>query len=108
MKGLLSLLVKSGPGDLNHQEELKIERESRRRIKSAYAAAASIKKATNGEYTCQLSRLGRDYHAYGSKTSMSRLITPADQFLTPDWKKLRKIEITDLTDTLTKIYVNSN
>ena len=24
-----------------------------------------------------------------SKTSMSRLITPADQFLTPDWKKLR-------------------
>jgi len=37
-------------------------------------------------YTCQLSRLRRESHAYGLKTSISRLLTPAGQFLTPDWK----------------------
>ena len=35
-------------------------------------------------YTCQLSRLRRESHACGLKTSISRLITPAGQFLTPD------------------------
>ena len=40
-------LVKSGLGDLNRQDEPKIERESHRRIKSL-CAAASIKGATNG------------------------------------------------------------
>ena len=49
MKGLWSLLVKSGPGDLNRQEKMKIERASQKKIKSPYAAAASIKKATIGE-----------------------------------------------------------
>ena len=49
MIGLISLLGKSGPGDLNSQDELKIERESQKRIKSPCAAAASMKKATNGE-----------------------------------------------------------
>ena len=34
MKGLWSLLVKSGPGDLNRQEEMKIERVIQKRIKS--------------------------------------------------------------------------
>ena len=48
-KGLMSLLLKSSPGDLNRQNEPKIERESQRRIKSLCAVAASIKKATNGE-----------------------------------------------------------
>ena len=36
-----------------------------------------------GWYTCQLSRLGRESHACESKTSISRSITPTDQFLTP-------------------------
>ena len=35
-------------------------------------------------YTCQLSRLRRESHACGLKTSISRPLTPADQFLTPD------------------------
>ena len=34
MKGLWSLLVKSGPGDLNLQEEMKIERAKKQRIRS--------------------------------------------------------------------------
>ena len=50
MKGLWSLLVKSGPGDLNRQEEMEIERAKKQRIKSPYTAAASVKEATNGEY----------------------------------------------------------
>ena len=47
MKGLWSLLEKSGPGDLNRREEMKVERTGQKRIKSPYASAASIKKATN-------------------------------------------------------------
>ena len=35
-------------------------------------------------YTCQLSRLRRESHACGLKISISRPLTPADQFLTPD------------------------
>ena len=35
-------------------------------------------------YTCQLSRLRRESHACELKTSISRPLTPADQFLTPD------------------------
>ena len=50
MKGPWSLLVKSGPGDLNRQEEMEIERTKKQRIKSPYTAAASVKEATNGEY----------------------------------------------------------
>ena len=49
MKALWSLLVKPGPGDLNRQEEMEIECASQKKNKSAYTAAASIKKATNGE-----------------------------------------------------------
>lgn len=41
-------MVKSGPGDLNRQEEMKIERAKKKRIKSPYTAAASVKEATNG------------------------------------------------------------
>ena len=41
--------MKSGPGDLNPQKEMKIERTGQRSINSPYVAAASIKKATNGE-----------------------------------------------------------
>ena len=37
-------------------------------------------------YTCQLSRLRRESHACGLKTSISRRLTLAGQFLTPDWK----------------------
>ena len=37
-------------------------------------------------YTCQLSRLTRESHAYGLKTSISRRLTLAGQFLMPDWK----------------------
>ena len=50
MKELWSLLVKSGPGDLNRQEEMEIKRAKKQRIKSPYTAAASVKEATNGEY----------------------------------------------------------
>ena len=35
-------------------------------------------------YTCQLSRLTRESHAYGLKTSISRRLTLAGQFLMPD------------------------
>ena len=37
-------------------------------------------------YTCQLSRIGRESHACGLKTSISRRLTLAGQFLMPDWK----------------------
>ena len=37
-------------------------------------------------YTCQLSRLRRESHAWGLKTSISRRLTLAGQSLTPDWK----------------------
>ena len=37
-------------------------------------------------YTCQVSRLRRESHACGLKTSISRRLTPASRFLTPDWK----------------------
>ena len=49
MIGLMRLLVKSGHGDLNNQDEPKINCESHMSIKSPCTAAASIKKATNGE-----------------------------------------------------------
>ena len=49
IKGLMSLLVKSGPRDLNRLNEPKIERKNQRWTKSPGAAAASINKATNGE-----------------------------------------------------------
>ena len=41
----MNLFVKSGPHDLNRQDEPKIERESQKRITSPIAAAVSIKKA---------------------------------------------------------------
>ena len=50
MKEFMNLLVKLGPGDLNRQDEPRIQGESWKRIKSLCAAAASIRKATNGEY----------------------------------------------------------
>ena len=37
-------------------------------------------------YTCQLSPLRRESHACGLKTSISRRLMLASQFLTPDWK----------------------
>ena len=42
-----------------------------------------VRKLHQG-YTCQLSRLRRESHACGLKTSISRLLTLAGQFLTPD------------------------
>ena len=39
-------------------------------------------------YTCQVSRLRRDCHACGSKTAISRLLTPAFPFLMPSGKVL--------------------
>ena len=50
-------------------------------------------------YTCQLSRLRRESHACGLKTSISRLLTPAGQFLTPDWKMW---VVAVLLDTISK------
>ena len=55
--------------------------------------------ALNLHYTCQLSRLRRESHACGLKTSISRLLTPADQFLTPDWKMW---VVAVLLDTISK------
>lgn len=48
MKEFMNLLVKLGPGDLNRQDEPRIQGESWKRIKSLCAAAASIRKVTNG------------------------------------------------------------
>ena len=45
MKVFINLMVKSGPCDLNRQDEPRIEPESQKRIMSPCAAAASIKKA---------------------------------------------------------------
>ena len=50
-------------------------------------------------YTCQVSRLRRDRHACGSKTAISRLLTPAFPFLTPGEKVWA---ITALTDSFWK------
>ena len=50
-------------------------------------------------YTCQLSRLRRESHACGLKTSISRPLTPADQFLTPNWKMW---VVAVLLDTISK------
>ena len=45
IKEFINLLVKSGPRDLNRQDETKIVLESQKRITSLCAAAALIKKA---------------------------------------------------------------
>ena len=50
-------------------------------------------------YTCQLSRLRRESYACGLKTSISRRLTLAGQFLTPDWKKW---VVAVLLDTISK------
>ena len=50
-------------------------------------------------YTCQLSRLRRESHACGLKTSISRRLTPTGQFLTPDWKMW---VVAVLLDTISK------
>ena len=42
------------------------------------------KKNSGLTYTCQVSRLRRESHACGLKTSISRRLTPASRFLTPD------------------------
>ena len=49
--------------------------------------------------TCQLSRLKRESHACGLKTSISRQLMPAGQFLTPDWKMW---VVAILLDTISK------
>ena len=51
MKEFMNLFVKLGPSDLNRQDEPRIQGESWKRIKSPCAAAASIRKVTNGEYS---------------------------------------------------------
>ena len=53
----------------------------------------------NELYTCQLSRLRRESHACGLKTSISRQLTLAGQFLTPDWKMW---VVAVLLDTISK------
>ena len=53
------------------------------------------------QYTCQVSRPRRDCHACGSKTTISRLLTPAFPFLTPGGKVWA---ITALTDSFWKIF----
>ena len=45
IKEFINLFVKSGPRNLNRQDETKIVRESQKRITSLCAAAALIKKA---------------------------------------------------------------
>ena len=52
-------------------------------------------------YTCQVSCLRRDCHAWGSKTWISHLLMPVFRFVMPG----RKVwAITALTDTFWKIY----
>ena len=50
-------------------------------------------------YTCQLSRLRRESHACGLKTSISRRLTLTGRFLTPDWKMW---VVAVLLDTISK------
>ena len=50
-------------------------------------------------YTCQLPRLRCESHACGLKTSISRRLTLAGQFLTPDWKMW---VVAVLLDTISK------
>ena len=50
-------------------------------------------------YTCQLSRLRCESHVCGLKTSISRRLTLAGQFLTPDWKMW---VVAVLLDTISK------
>ena len=56
-------------------------------------------------YTCQLSHLRCESHTCGLKTSISRRLTLAGQFLTPDWKMW---VVAVLLDTISKKYVNSD
>ena len=56
-------------------------------------------------YTCPLSLLRRESHVCGLKTSISRQLTLAGQFLTPDWKMW---VVAVLLDTISKKYVNSD
>ena len=56
-------------------------------------------------YTCQLSRPRRESHACGLKFSISRRLTLAGQFLTPDWKMW---VVAVLLDTISKKCVNSD
>ena len=55
-------------------------------------------------YTCQLSRLRGESHACGLKTSISRRLTLADQFLTPD----RKMWVVAIAWYNFQKYVNSD
>ena len=56
-------------------------------------------------YTCQVSRLRRQSHACGLKTSISRRLTLAGQFLMPDWKMW---VVAILLDTISKnMLINS-
>ena len=57
---------------------------------------------TRRKYTCQVSRLKRDCHACGSKTWISRLLTPVLRFVTPGGKVWA---ITALTDTIIRMHV---
>ena len=68
-----------------------------RPIARALACVASV--SSRGSYTCQLSRLRRESHACGWKTSISRRLTLAGQFLTPDWKMW---VVAVLLDTISK------
>ena len=56
-------------------------------------------------YTCQLSRLRRESHACGLKTSISRRLTLVGPFLTPDWKMW---DVAVLLDTIFKDMFNSD
>ena len=56
-------------------------------------------------YTCQLSRLRRESHTCGLKTSISHRLTLVGQFLTPDWKMW---DVAVLLDTIFKDMFNSD
>ena len=60
-----------------------------------------VRSMTINKYTCLLSRLTRESHAHacGLKTLISRWLTPAGQFLTPDWKMW---VVAILLDTISK------
>ena len=64
---------------------------------------AVVSAFTSCLYTCQVSRLRRDCHACGSKTAISRLLTPAFRFLMPGGKVWA---FTALTDSFWKKIIN--
>ena len=70
----------------NEQKSMWEVKKISRFLSTGYGILHSCGCKVHETYTCQVSRLRRESHACGLKTSISRRLTPASRFLTPDWK----------------------